>query len=122
MHGYRRFSYYTWRRKETGEEMKQQPRINVKPEDVDGTYSNLVLVAFSRAEFVLDFARVMPGGTAANLKSRVIMSPHAAKHFAAQLTAQVENWEKKNGSLQDSQDRGAIGFVTPGHEDKTDGS
>ena len=27
--------------------MKQQPRINVKPEDVDGTYSNLVLVAFS---------------------------------------------------------------------------
>lgn len=101
--------------------MKQTPRISVKPEDVDGTYSNLVLVAFSRAEFVLDFARIMPGSTAANLKSRVIMSPHGAKQFAKHLTAQVKTWEKNNGDLADTRDQNAIGFNTPGHEDKTDG-
>lgn len=100
--------------------MKEKPRISVKPEDVDGTYSNLVLVAFSRAEFVLDFARIMPGSAAANLKSRIIMSPHGAKHFAQQLTAQVKAWEEKNGDLADSRDLNSIGFNTPGNEDKTD--
>lgn len=96
--------------------MKQKPRINVKPEEVDGTYSNMVLVAFSRAEFVLDFARIMPGSTAANLKSRVIMSPHAAKAFAHQLTQQVKTFEEKNGKLTDNRDQNAIGFITPGNE------
>ncbi len=95
----------------------QRPRINVKPEDTDGTYSNLVLVAFSRAEFVLDFARIMPGATAASLKSRVIMSPHAAKAFAAQLSKQVETYETKNGVLADSREQNSIGFNTPGNED-----
>ena len=102
--------------------MNQKPRITVKPEDVDGTYSNMVLVAFSRAEFVLDFARIMPGSSAANLKSRVIMTPHAAKRFAAQLTKQVEAWEKKNGQLNDDAgSQNSIGFVMPGNEHKTDG-
>lgn len=95
----------------------QRPRINVKPEDTDGTYSNMVLVAFSRAEFVLDFARIMPGATAASMKSRVIMSPHAAKAFAVQLSKQVEAYEKKNGLLADAREQNSIGFNTPGNED-----
>ncbi len=100
--------------------VKQRPRINVKPEDADGTYSNLVLVAFSRAEFVLDFARIMPGASAASLKSRVIMSPHSAKAFAEQLTKQIETYEAKNGALADSREQSAIGFNTPGNEDRSD--
>ncbi|PIE51838.1 hypothetical protein CSA37_09350 [Candidatus Fermentibacteria bacterium] len=96
--------------------MKQKPRINIKPEDIDGTYSNLVMVAFSRAEFVLDFARIMPGGAAANLKSRVILSPHAAKAFAGQLAKQVQTYEEKNGALSENRDQNAIGFITPGNE------
>ncbi|MCK5785126.1 MAG: DUF3467 domain-containing protein [Candidatus Sabulitectum sp.] len=98
--------------------VKQRPRINVKPEDTDGTYSNLVLVAFSRAEFVLDFARIMPGASAASLKSRVIMSPHAAKAFAKQLSKQIETYETKNGALADSKEQNSIGFNTPGNEDR----
>jgi len=100
--------------------IKQNPRINVNPENADGTYSNLVLVAFSRAEFVLDFARMMPGLPAASLKSRVIMSPHAAKAFAEQLLKQVKTYEEKNGALADSREQNAIGFITPGNEDRTD--
>jgi hypothetical protein len=97
--------------------VKQRPRINVKPEDTDGTYSNLVLVAFSRAEFVLDFARIMPGASGANLKSRVIMSPHAVKAFAEQLSKQVDAYEKKNGMLAESREQASIGFNSPGNED-----
>lgn len=100
--------------------INQKPRINVKPEEIDGTYSNMVLVAFSRAEFVLDFARIMPGSAGANLKSRVIMSPHAVKNFAAQLTNQIKAYEEKNGKLLETRDQSAIGFVTPGNEDKPD--
>ena len=97
--------------------VKQRPRINVKPEDTDGTYSNMVLVAFSRAEFVLDFARIMPGASAASLKSRVIMSPHAAKAFAEQLSKQVKAYEEKNGALAESRGQNSIGFNSPGNED-----
>ncbi len=100
--------------------MKHRPRINVKPEDADGTYSNIVLVAHSKAEFVLDFARMMPGNSAANLKSRIIMSPHAVKAFAAQLTKQVETYEKNNGLLTDSQGQNSIGFNAPNNEDRTE--
>lgn len=100
--------------------VKQRPRINVKPEDSDGTYSNLVLVAFSRAEFVLDFARIMPGASAASLKSRVIMSPYAAKAFAEQLSKQIKTYETKNGALADSREQNAIGFNTPDNENRTD--
>ena len=76
------------------------------------------MVAFSRAEFVLDFARIMPGASAASLKSRVIMSPHAAKAFAGQLSKQIEAYETKNGALADSKEQNSIGFNTPGNEDR----
>jgi hypothetical protein len=99
---------------------KHIPRINVNPEKSDGTYSNLVMVAFSRAEFVLDFARIMPGAPAASLKARVIMSPHAAKAFAEQLVKQIKTYEEKNGALADTREQNAIGFITPGNEDRTD--
>ncbi len=59
--------------------MKQPPQINADPSDTDGVYSNVFYVAASRAEFVLDFARIVPGVQGAKLKSRIIISPHTMK-------------------------------------------
>jgi hypothetical protein len=93
--------------------MKPAPRINVSPEDADGVYSNLVLVAFSRAEFVLDFARVMPGVNTAKIKSRVILSPHKIKSLIMTLSGQVEAYEKAYGKLEEGDAQTQIGFQNP---------
>ena len=63
---------------------QQAPQINIElTEDVaEGTYSNLVMLAHSSEEFILDFIRVMPGVPKAKVKSRVIVSPVSCKAFA----------------------------------------
>lgn len=93
--------------------MKQAPRINVNPDDADGVYSNLVLVAFSRAEFVLDFARVMPGVNTAKIKSRIILSPHKVKPLIKALSGQVKAYEKAHGKLEEGDAQMQIGFQNP---------
>ncbi|MDM7992855.1 MAG: DUF3467 domain-containing protein [Candidatus Fermentibacter sp.] len=93
--------------------IKTPPRINVRPEDADGVYSNIALVSFSRAEFVLDFARQMPGVPAASLKARVILSPHRIKSLISALEGQVKVYESKYGKLDDTDPQGSIGFQNP---------
>ncbi|HOA05844.1 MAG TPA: DUF3467 domain-containing protein [Candidatus Fermentibacter daniensis] len=93
--------------------IKTPPRINVRPEDADGVYSNIALVSFSRAEFVLDFARQMPGVPSASLKARIILSPHRIKALVAALESQVKVYESKYGKLEDNDPQGAIGFQNP---------
>jgi hypothetical protein len=93
--------------------LKTPPRINVKPEDADGEYSNMTFVTFSRAEFVLDFARIMPGVPSATLKARVIISPHRIKAVLAALEGQIKAYELKYGKLEEPEGQGAIGFQSP---------
>ncbi len=93
--------------------IKTPPRINIRPEDSDGVYSNLALVSFSRAEFVLDFARQMPGLPTANLKARVILSPHRVKSLIAALDNQVKAYEGRFGKLEEGDPQAPIGFQNP---------
>jgi hypothetical protein len=94
--------------------IKRNPQINVKAEDADGVYSNLVLIAFSRDEFVLDFARMMPGVKSATLKSRIIMSPHKVKSLIKALQGRVDAYEDKFGALEESDAQSTIGFQNLG--------
>ncbi len=95
--------------------MKQPPQINADPSDTDGVYSNVFYVAASRAEFVLDFARIVPGVQGAKLKSRVIISPHRMKALVKTLESQIVSYEGKFGQL-DTDNLNAIGFQNPGEE------
>jgi len=94
--------------------LKSPPRINIRPEDADGEYSNLALVSFSKAEFVLDFARMMPGVPTASLKARIILSPHRVKSLIAALEGQVKNYEDKYGKLEEGDPQASMGFQSPG--------
>ncbi len=92
----------------------QMPRINIRDDKASGVYANLAIVNTSQAEFVLDFARIMPGLPAAQLECRVIMSPHRIKGLIKALETQVEMYEKRFGPLEDSVEAGgAIGFQIP---------
>lgn len=97
--------------------MKPPTQINADAADTDGVYSNVFFIAASRAEFVLDFARVVPGVNGARLKSRVIVSPHRMKALVSALQAQVETYENKFGKLE-GEGQTSFGFQTKGMEEE----
>ena len=62
------------------EDPKNRQPINIElPEDqAFGVYANLAVITHSPVEFVLDFAQMAPGLAKAQIRSRVILTPHAA--------------------------------------------
>jgi len=92
--------------------IKQPPRINIPPENADGVYSNVFFITSSQAEFVLDFARITPGTKVANLKSRVIISPHRVKGLINALGKQMEAYEKQFGEIN-IKNQTSFGFQNP---------
>ena len=90
------------------------------PDDVaEGTYSNLMFITHSASEFILDFARALPGTRKGKVYSRVVTTPQHAKALSEMLKRNVALWEEKNGTIklagQDSVSQ-TIGFV-PGASD-----
>ena len=74
--------------------------INLTPEVAEGVYSNLVIVAHSSSEFVLDFVRMMPGIKQANVKSRIILTPEHAKKLLFALQDNIGKYENQFGKIQ----------------------
>ena len=69
------------------------------PPDMHPVYANLARIAHAPAEFVLDFARLLPGDPRATVTSRVIMSPVALKLFAQALNENLTRYESTFGSI-----------------------
>jgi hypothetical protein len=80
---------------------KQPPPINIElPEAAaEGIYSNLVLVSHSGSEFVLDFARLLPGPPKGKVYARVIMTPQHAKSLIATLHENLSRYERNFGPI-----------------------
>ena len=84
-------------------EMPPQGQINIElsEEVAEGTYSNLVMIAHSAEEFILDFIRVMPGLPKANVKSRIIVTPQHAKRLLRALADNVTRYESTYGEIEE---------------------
>jgi hypothetical protein len=82
-------------------ELKQQ-RLNIEigEKEAEGTYANMVMVAHSPNEIILDFARVMPGAPKAKVQSRVIMTPAHAKMLLKTLEENLKKFEKQFGEIK----------------------
>ncbi|MEM1125647.1 MAG: DUF3467 domain-containing protein [Bacteroidota bacterium] len=80
-----------------------QQQINIElPEGLaEGTYSNLVMIAHSAEEFILDFIRVMPGLPKARVKSRIIVTPQHAKRFLRALADNIDRYEQSYGLIDE---------------------
>ena len=80
---------------------EQQPQLNIElTEDVaEGTYSNLVMIAHSPEEFILDFIRVMPGVPKARVKSRIVVTPQHAKRLLGALEENISRYEASFGPI-----------------------
>jgi hypothetical protein len=96
------------------EKPRQQLQIELGEKESEGTYSNLVLMTHSPAEFIIDFARVVPGSQKAKVYSRIIMTPQHAKALLDVLDRNIKAFEEKHGTIQkmgpEDSSRGPIGF------------
>jgi Protein of unknown function (DUF3467) len=85
-----------------GMNQKKEKQINIElgEKEAEGTYSNLVLISHSPAEFVFDFIRVVPGKPKAKVYSRIIMAPQHAKSLLAALQDNVTKYEHQFGEIK----------------------
>lgn len=80
-------------------EQKKQQQIQIKAQDKDlkGVYSNLMQIAHTQEEFILDFFTVTP--PLGVLASRVIMSPGHVKRMIGALQENLGRYEQQFGSV-----------------------
>ena len=89
---------------------KNQLNIELTDEVAEGVYSNLAIISHSSSEFIVDFARIMPGVQKANVKSRIILTPEHAKRLLFALQDNIARYESQNGKITLS---GQGGTATP---------
>jgi hypothetical protein len=70
-----------------------QIQVELTDEVAQGVYSNLVIVAHSSSEFILDFIRIVPGVLKAKVKSRIILTPDNAKRLLFALQENIQRYE-----------------------------
>ncbi len=87
--------------------MAQQarPQLNIElgEKEAEGIYSNLALISHSASEFIIDFARALPGTPKSKVKARIIMTPHHAKLLLKALKQNIEKFESQFGEIRDIQ-------------------
>jgi hypothetical protein len=81
-------------------EKKTQINIEISPEQAEGIYSNFVLIAHSPSEFILDFARMVPGSQKAKVYARIIMTPQNALLLREALNENLKKYEERFGKIK----------------------
>ena len=101
------------------EQQKQKLNIELGEKEAEGIYSNFVLLSHSPSEFIIDFARILPGSPKAKVFSRIVMTPPNAKALRETLEKNIKMYEEKNGTIKMAgrpDDPQGIGFKSPGNE------
>lgn len=75
-------------------------RVELPDDIAKGAYSNAAHISVTPAEFILDFARALPGVKKIQVHSRMILPPLAAKALAKRLEQAVAGYEKKFGEIK----------------------
>ena len=94
--------------KENNENRQGQFQIELPADVAQGDYANFAIITHSSSDFVLDFARVLPGVPKAQVKSRVILAPEHAKRLLMALQENIVRYEREFGAIK-----------LPNHEPRT---
>lgn len=70
------------------------------PSDLAAVYANLVRIAHTPSELVLDFAHLMPGSPSTLVRSRIVMSPLGAKLLYRALGENLQRYESAFGEIK----------------------
>jgi hypothetical protein len=90
--------------------------IEIGDKEWEGIYSNFVIITHSNSEFVLDFARMLPGAQKAKVFSRILMTPQHAKALQGTIENNIKKYESEHGEIKlipNDPSRGPIGFQGP---------
>jgi len=74
--------------------------IELGEKEAEGIYSNLVLVSHSPHEFVIDFARILPGVTKAKVGARIVTTPSHMVSIIQTLQENLTRYERAFGPIQ----------------------
>src|SRR5258707_2778166 len=93
-----------------------QVQIKADEKELQGLYSNLVMIQHHAEEFTLNFVYIFPNGTQGKLLSSVIVSPGHAKRIWRALGENIARFEAAYGPIKEGPEgvpvQGAnIGFV-----------
>lgn len=78
----------------------RQLKIELPESKAEGSYSNFTLISHSGAEFIIDFARVVPGVPKAIVQSRIIMTPIHTKTLLYTIRDNISKFESKFGEIK----------------------
>ena len=70
--------------------------------EAEGIYSNFVVISHSLSEFVLDFARVLPGVPKSRVLARIVMTPPNSRALLHALEQNVKKYEDQFGKIRTS--------------------
>lgn len=86
------------------EQNRQSPpqtlNVELGEKESEGIYSNFVVISHSLSEFVLDFARVLPGSPKSKVFARVIMTPPNVRALLGALEQNVKKYEDQFGKIR----------------------
>ncbi|RJO59094.1 DUF3467 domain-containing protein [Candidatus Parcubacteria bacterium] len=90
----------------------QQIQIKVDDATLKGVYANMMGVAHTKEEFVLDFINIYPAQATGVATARVIVSPGHMKRILSAIKDNIEKYEKNFGTIKaaDAPASGEVGF------------
>ena len=91
---------------------KGQLQLELPQEVAQGEYANFAIITHSSSDFVLDFARVLPGVPKAVVKSRVLLAPEHAKRLLGALQENIMRYERAFGPIRIPDAKGG-GTIAP---------
>lgn len=75
-------------------------QIDLPVDIAQGEYANFAIITHSSSDFIVDFARVLPGVSKAQVKSRVILAPEHAKRLLMALQENIVRYEREYGAIK----------------------
>ena len=106
--------------REQNEMDQQQPvpgqvQIKADEKELQGQYSNLVMIHHNLEEFTLNFIYIFPNGTQGKLLNSAIVSPGHAKRIWRALGENLSRYEAQFGPIKEAPEGGGptpnVGFV-----------
>src|ERR1700756_5902489 len=101
------------------DEKQQQPQpgqmqIKADEKELQGLYSNLMMIHHNVEKFTLNFIYIFPNGTQGKLLSSAIVSPGHAKRIWRALGENLNRYEAQFGPIKEAPEGGPtpnVGFV-----------
>ncbi len=82
------------------DEGKFEIKVIVDDTVAQGIYVNFLSVLHNKAEFVMDFGRMVPGRQDVKIQARLISNPIAFKQIVKTLVENLQKYEERFGTIE----------------------